>query len=159
MHLSNWMLTDPRLNPVCAGCNNNHMNRLPGEISAVEVCGSVALVDVRVGARHYTATLLGMSEEVSGWQPGRPVVVAFTETEVALARNLSGTISLRNRMKGRVTAVERGKILSRVCFAVDGHEIAAVITSRSLDMFALSIGDEVEGLVKANEMNVVEAAP
>ncbi|MBV8665828.1 MAG: TOBE domain-containing protein [Burkholderiaceae bacterium] len=132
------------------------MNRLRGEISAIESCGSVALVDVRVGERRYAATLLGAGGKAASWRPGQAISLLFNETEVALAKNLTGLISLRNRLPGTVTAVERGQVLSRVCFDVDGIEVAAVITSRSLDMLALAIGDRVEGLVKANEMHVVE---
>jgi molybdate transport system regulatory protein len=135
------------------------MNRLPGRIASVEVCGSVALVDITVGERRYTATLLGMGEQVAAWHAGRPVTLLFRETEVALAKNLSGLISLRNRMKGIVTALEHGHLLSRVSFAVDGHVISSVITSRSLAMLGLAVGDEVEGLVKANEMNVMPEQP
>lgn len=130
------------------------MNRLPGRISGVEVCGSIALVDVMVGERRYTATLLGVSDEATAWEPGTPAVLLFKETEVALAKNLTGLISLRNRMKGVVTALEHGQVLSKVIFNVDGHAISAVITTRSSKLLQLAVGDEIEGLVKANEMNV-----
>jgi molybdate transport system regulatory protein len=130
------------------------MNRLPGLIAAVEACGSIALVDVMVGERRYTATLLG-AEEAPAWELGVPVALLFKETEVALAKNLSGLISLRNRMKGAVTALERGQILSKVKLDVNGHAISSVITTRSFDMLQLAIGDEIEGLVKANEMTIV----
>jgi molybdate transport system regulatory protein len=133
------------------------MNRLSGRIAAVEVAGSIALVDVAVGARRYTATLIGAGEEVAAWRESMPATLLFKETEVSLARNLSGLISMRNRLPGRVTAIERGSLLTRVCFEVDGDPIAAVITTRSCDMLQLAVGVEVEGLVKANEMSVFTA--
>ena len=130
------------------------MNRLAGRIAAVEVAGSIALVDVAVGARRFTATLIGAGEEVAAWHEAMPVTLLFKETEVSLARNLSGLISMRNRLPGRVTAIERGRLLTRVCFETDGHPLAAVITTRSCDMLQLAVGTEVEGLVKANEMSI-----
>ncbi|MDR3480750.1 MAG: TOBE domain-containing protein [Burkholderiaceae bacterium] len=131
------------------------MNRLPGRIAAVEVCGSVALVDVQVGLRSYAATVLGDGDAVAGWQVGAKVALLFKETEVALAKNLSGAISLRNRLKGVVTAIEYGQVLSKIVFEVDGRSIASVITTRSCKALQLALGDEIEGLVKANEMTVV----
>lgn len=130
------------------------MNRLSGQIAALEVEGSIALVDVTVGARRFSATLIGAGDEVAGWHQAMPVTLLFKETEVSLARNLSGLISMRNRLPGRVTAIERGRLLTRVRFEMDGNPVAAVITTRSCDMLALAVGDEVEGLVKANEMSV-----
>ncbi|HXA47406.1 MAG TPA: TOBE domain-containing protein [Burkholderiaceae bacterium] len=131
------------------------MNKVSGRIASLEVCGSIALVDVRVGENTYTATVLGEADVVSAWQVGAPVTLLFKETEVAVAKNLSGAISLRNRFKGVVTALEQGQVLSKVIFDVDGLTIASIITTRSAAQLQLALGDEIEGLVKANEMTIV----
>lgn len=131
------------------------MNRLSGSISNIEVHGSIALVDVSVGEHHFTATLIGAGEEVAGWLHGMPVTLLFKETEVSLARNLSGLISMRNRIPATVTAIERGKLLARVTLNFEGHRLESVITTRSSHALGLAVGDIVEGLVKANEMTLV----
>lgn len=131
------------------------MNRLPGIIDDVDVHGSIALVEVRVGEHHFTATLVGAGEEVSGWQPGRPATLLFKETEVSLAKNLSGLISMRNRIPCTVTAIERGRLLARVVLDFEGRRLESVITTRSSHALGLAVGDAVEGLVKANEMTLV----
>jgi molybdate transport system regulatory protein len=130
------------------------MNRLPGTISEVDVHGSIALVDVQVGGHRFTATLIGASEDASGWRPGRAVTLLFKETEVSLAKNLSGLISMRNRMPCTITAIERGKLLARVALDFEGHRLESVITTRSSHALGLAAGDVVEGLVKANEMTL-----
>jgi molybdate transport system regulatory protein len=135
------------------------MNRLPGQIAGVEAVGSIALVEVAVRARRYTATLIGAGSELASWPEGMPVTLLFKETEVALAKNLSGLISMRNRIPARIAAIERGQLLTRVTLDADGHTIESIITTRSSHSLALAVGDMVEGLVKSNEMNVVlEAA-
>lgn len=131
------------------------MNRLPGSIHAIEVHGSIALVDVDVGAHRFTATLIGASEEASGWTAGMPVTLLFKETEVSLAKNLSGLISMRNRLPCTVTAIERGKLLARVTLDFEGRKLESVITTRSTHALGLAVGDAVEGLVKANEMTLL----
>ncbi|HYD95480.1 MAG TPA: TOBE domain-containing protein [Noviherbaspirillum sp.] len=130
------------------------MNRLPGTISAVQAHGSIALVEVAVGAQRFTATLLGAGDEVQSWTPGRAATLLFKETEVSLAKNLSGLISMRNRIPCTVTAIERGTLLARVALDFDGHALESVITTRSSHALALEVGDAVEGLVKANEMTL-----
>jgi molybdate transport system regulatory protein len=131
------------------------MNRLPGKITAVEAAGSIALVEVAAGGHRFTATLIGASEEAASWLPGTAVTLLFKETEVSLAKNLSGLISMRNRIPGIVTAIERGRILTKVTLDAAGHNIESVITTRSSHLLELAVGDTVEGLVKANEMTLM----
>jgi molybdate transport system regulatory protein len=130
------------------------MNRLPGTIATIEAAGGIALVDVNVGARRYTALLVSTATEAARWCPGVRVTLLFQETEVSLAKNLSGQISMRNRLPGTIVAVERGRLLTKVMLDVDGYTVGAVVTTRSCDNLQLAVGDVVEGLVKANEMSL-----
>ncbi len=134
------------------------MNRLPGRIVAIERCGSIALVDVDAAGQRLTATLVGAGHEIAGWPAGMAVTLLFAETEVALAKNLSGLISMRNRLRATVVSLECGTVLARVGLDVDGHRLRSIITSRSARTLALAVGDQVEALVKANEMSLVPAA-
>lgn len=137
------------------------MNRLPGLIVSIDAHGSIMLVEVAMGMRRFSAMLVGDQEGrgSSAWATGMPVNLLFKETEVALAKNLSGLISMRNRMPATVAAVERGRLLTRVMLDIDGHAIASIITTRSADALRLMPGDAVEGLVKSNEMTVMPMLP
>lgn len=130
------------------------MNRLPGIISAVESVGSLALVDVEVGATRLAAMWVGVSDEFAQWAPGVSVTLLFKETEVALGKNLSGLLSLRNRMACTVMDLEYGQLLARVGLRFGEHTLSAVITRRSALHLDLKVGDTVEALVKANEMTI-----
>jgi molybdate transport system regulatory protein len=131
------------------------MNRLPGQITQVEAVGSITLVEVAVGERRFTATLIGAGEEVASWPSGMAVTLLFKETEVSLAKNLSGLISMRNRIPAKIAAIERGQLLTKVTLDADGHSIESIITTRSSHSLELAVGDTVEGLVKSNEMTLV----
>ena len=130
------------------------MNKLDGIILAIETKDSVSIVDVQVANRHLTATILGSAQEITQWKNGQKVSLYFSEMEVAIAKNLEGQISLRNRLLGIVTSISRGDLLTRVTFDIDGHAIHSVITTRSANTLQLQIGDSVEGLIKSNEMNL-----
>jgi molybdate transport system regulatory protein len=132
------------------------MNRLPGHITKLETAGSIALVEVAVGEQRFTATLVGAGEEVASWPAGMPVALLFKETEVSLAKNLSGLISMRNRIPAKIVAIERGQLLTKVTLDTDGHIIESIITTRSSHALALAVGDTVEGLVKSNEMTLMQ---
>ena len=128
------------------------MNRLRGTISAVESAGHVRLVDVNVNDTTFSAILLEATERL---HPGAAVTLAFKETEVSLAKNLSGLISLRNRLPARVRAVEKGQVLAKVTLDYQGVDVVSIITTRSAERLDLEAGDAVEALVKANEMTIL----
>jgi len=133
------------------------MNRLAGQIVAVDSHGSIALVDAVSAEQRFTAMLIGAGEEVAGWKPGMAVTLLFKEVEVSLARNLAGQISMRNRLAYTVVAVEQGRLMSKVLLDFRGYRIASVITTRSAQALEIAPGVTVEALIKANEMTVVPA--
>ncbi|RXZ44885.1 TOBE domain-containing protein [Crenobacter cavernae] len=137
------------------------MNRLQGEIVAVESVDGVTLVDVAVGGVGLTALLIGALSGAGALAAaralatGQTVTLGFQEAEVSLARELAGTISLRNALPCTVTRVERGRLLSQVTLDFQGTTLASIVTTRSADRLALAPGVEVTALVKANEMAIV----
>lgn len=128
------------------------MNRLRGKIAAIDTNHHMSLVDVVVGEDVFSATLLETPATAGYLKVGNPVTLLFKETEVSLAKNLSGLISLRNRLAVKVLGIERGDILSAVRLDYRGMPITSIVTTRSADRLQLAVGDAVEALVKANEV-------
>lgn len=134
------------------------MNSLRGRIISIESNDHVSLVDVDVMGDTFTATLLETPEDAPYLRLGNAVDVLFKETEVSLAKGLSGLISLRNRMNTTVKLVRSGVILSEVMLDYRGQQISSIITTRSIKRMDIKAGDEVEALVKANEVTLMEIA-
>ena len=132
------------------------MNILRGRITAIESNDHVSLVDVEVSGDSFTATLLETPEDAPYLRVGNVVDVLFKETEVSLAKNLSGLISLRNRVQTTVKQVRSGVILSEVVLDYRGRTISSIITTRSIKRLDIKPGDEIEAMVKANEMTLLE---
>ncbi|NNM69949.1 MAG: TOBE domain-containing protein [Gallionella sp.] len=132
------------------------MNRLTGTITAIESNDHLSLVDVISGRDTYTAMLLETPRSAPHLKVGNTVAILFKETEVSLAKGLEGQISLRNRVRGTVRQIRRGDILCEVLLDRDGQTLTSIITTRAATRLALHIGDEVEALVKANEVSLVE---
>lgn len=128
------------------------MNQLKGKIVAVQHNNHMSLVDVGIGDDMFTATLLETPETAPYLKTGEWVTLLFKETEVSLAKNLSGEISLRNRFPATVRHIERGALLSAVRLDYRGEALLSIITTRAVERLQLEVGDEVEALVKANEM-------
>jgi molybdate transport system regulatory protein len=134
------------------------MNKLRGRISRIEYNDHVSLVDVDVSGDHFTATLLETPDDAPYLRVGNVVDVLFKETEVSLAKGLSGLISLRNRVLTTVKLVRGGVILSEVVLDYRGQTISSIITTGSIRRMDIKQGDEVEALVKANEVTLMEVA-
>lgn len=132
------------------------MNRLRGQITAILSSEDLALVDVAVGPDSLSAVLLVSLEEEPLLQVGQRVDLCFKETELGLAKNLQGSISLRNRLPVRVEEIRRGVVLSEIRLDYCGQLLRSVITSRSVDRLALRPGDWLEALIKANEVAILE---
>lgn len=132
------------------------MNYLLGQISGIDRAGSIALVDVNYGNLSLCASIMGDAGALGKWQCGQTVQLGFHEMEVAIAKNWSGQISLRNRLPGVIVELEFGEILTRVwfCLLQDDTRVSAVITTRSARHLQLQCGDQIEGLVKSNEIDL-----
>ena len=132
------------------------MNKLPGIIVKIQQSGAILLVDIEVEEQLFSALLIESTARHDWIKTGKTVGVVFKETEVSLAKNLSGQISLRNRMKCTVQKIERGSLLSKIVLKYRNYTVCSVITTRSADALQLAIGNEVEALVKANEVSLMK---
>jgi molybdate transport system regulatory protein len=132
------------------------MNKLTGIISKIQQSGAILLIDVDVDGHGFSAMLIESVTQPNWLEAGKTIELVFKETEVSLAKNLSGMISMRNRMKCTVLKIERGELLSKVDLKFKEHTIASAITTRSVDALDLKIGEEVEALVKSNEVSLMK---
>jgi molybdopterin-binding protein len=132
------------------------MNRLLGTIAAIESNEHLSLVDVVAGQDTFTAMLMETPLNAPYLKVGNTVAILFKETEVSLAKNLSGQISLRNIIRGTVRQIRRGDILCEVVLDRTGQTITSIITTRAVKRLELQEGDEVDALVKANEVSLME---
>lgn len=132
------------------------MNRLTGTITQIQQSGTVLLVDIDVHGHCFSALLIEASSRPSWILEGETIDLAFKETEVSLARNLQGTISTRNRMMCKVTHVERGVLISKITLAFQSYRLVSAVTTRALDSLHITKGDDLEALVKANELTLIK---
>ncbi|HNX54405.1 MAG TPA: TOBE domain-containing protein [Prolixibacteraceae bacterium] len=132
------------------------MNRLPATIRSIQHSEAILLIDVSVENELFSALLIESGTQPTWLREGETVDVVFKETEVSLAKNLSGQISTRNRMKCSVLAIDRGELLSKVKLLYQNHVIYSAITTRSVDSLKLKEGDLVEALLKSNEVSLMK---
>jgi len=131
------------------------MNKIKGRIIGIESSKAMSLVRIGSGEDVFYSLILETPETAPHLKTGVIVDVVFKETEVAIGKDLSGLISLKNRIRSRVRLVEIDKILAKVVLDYNGQDIVSIITAGSAERLCLKEGDEVEWLVKSNEVSLL----
>lgn len=127
------------------------VNRIAATLLALEHDSGVSLISAEAHGQAFYAMLVSDAPPLA---PGAAISLLFKETEVAIARNLQGEISLRNRVPGVIASLEPGHLLSRIGIHFADQLVYAVITTGSVERMQLAPGVAVEWLVKANEMGI-----
>ncbi|HYG39923.1 MAG TPA: TOBE domain-containing protein [Cytophagales bacterium] len=130
------------------------MNKLKGIVSGIRSSGELSLVEIKVFEDILTAVVLDHTGIY--FAKGKEVHILFKETEVALAVELSGKISLRNKLICRILAIEKGAILTSVKLDYNGLVITSIITTPSAELLALKTESTVTAFVKTNELMLME---
>ncbi len=132
------------------------MNKLTGKVVLVESSPHMSMVDIDVDGDTFNSIVLETPATATYLKAGSSVTLLFKETEVSIGKNLTGLISLRNRFKATVKQMEKSDILTKVFLHYKGKEIISIISTRSGQRMGLADGDEVEWLVKTNEISLLK---
>lgn len=132
------------------------MNKLPGTITQIQQSGAILLVDVKVETQIFSALMIESALWPEWLVENGMVDVVFKETEVSLAKGLSGQISLRNRIKCSVLEINRGDLLIKVILKFLDYTLVSAITPRAVDSLQLRVGDGIEALIKSNEVSLIK---
>lgn len=128
------------------------MNRFKGQIVHIDPNGIMSLVQVQVGEDIFTSVVMDTPSTAGYLKVDSDVQIIVQETEVVLAKDLSGSISMRNCFNALVKAVQRMQIISRVIMDYQDQEIISIITVGSTDRLDINPGDTVQWLVKSNQV-------
>ena len=132
------------------------MNILQGKISQIESSQRMSLIGIDVDGDTFSSIILEGQKTDLNYREGDLVNLLFKETEVGIAKNLSGQISFRNRFSAKIKTIEKGLILARVFLDYKSRSIESIISTRSANDMNLKENDPVEWLVKSNEMSLMK---
>ncbi len=130
------------------------MNKLQGTIVNIESSEQMSIVEVDVKGDIFSSIVLETPTTAAYLKIGARVTLLFKETEVSIAKNLSGRISIRNRAQSSVKKIEKREILTTVILDYKGREITAIISTKSANRLELKKDEDVEWLVKTNEISL-----
>ncbi len=102
-------------------------------------------------------TLKMMSLDLSSnIQIGKKVRLSVKPSNISIAKNFTGEISLSNQLVAIIQNIENGKLLSSVSLKISDFLLESIITVDSSKRMNLQIGDEVKILIKASNLSIEE---
>lgn len=132
------------------------MNRIEARVSRIERTDNLSIVAFEAQGFELRMMALGLNVPVS---IGSDVVLGVKATNVALAKQLRGELSISNRLKATVESVRNGNLLSSVVLRVGETPMECITTRDAAEQMALEEGDEVVALIKASELSILEVKP
>ena len=89
-------------------------------------------------------------------QVGKKVKLSVKPTNISIAKNLIGEISLSNQIVATIENLENGQLLSSIILKVHNTILESIITVDSSKRMNLQIGESVTILIKASNLSIDE---
>ena len=89
-------------------------------------------------------------------QIGKKVKLAVKPTNISIAKNLFGEISLSNQIVVNIKNVENGQLLSSIILEVNDTTFESIITADSSKRMNLQKNEQVTILIKASDLSIME---
>ncbi len=128
------------------------MNNLVGEISNIKSDEHFSIVEMIVDGIIFKSIIIETPETVPFLKTGNKISIMFKESEVSIAKDLKGRISLQNKIPCIIKEIEKGKLLSKIILDFNSRKIVSVITTGAVEQLELKENDDVLALVKTNEV-------
>ena len=134
------------------------MNEINAVIKSIQTEGNVSVVVAQGAGIAFHSMVIDTPETANYLQNGKPVIVVFKESAVSIAKNISGALSIRNRIPCTVSGVQKGDVLTTVKLDCKGHVLESLITTDAAKELGLQTGDSVEALIKTTDISLQQAA-
>ena len=89
-------------------------------------------------------------------QVGKKVKLSVKPTNISIAKNLIGEISLSNQIVATIQSLENGQLLTSVILKINDTLLESIITVDSSKRMNLQIGEVVTILIKASNLSIGE---
>ena len=131
-------------------------NQLDATIESVDAGPAMTTVRALINGGHIiTAAITTEAATDLQLRAGSPIRVLIKSTEVSVASDPVGRVSIRNLLPGRIVAVDHGEVMSTVKIDIGSDQVlTAAITKESAQELDLEAGAPVTALIKATNVAV-----
>ena len=127
------------------------MNKLSARVEKIDKTDNLHVITCKLGCQTIKVVSLELQESL---QIGSSVELSVKSTNISLAKNLTGELSIVNQLTAKVTAIDKGSLLCAVQVELEGFSLECLLTVEATLSMGLSVGDDVTVLVKGSEVFV-----
>lgn len=129
------------------------MSQLVATIKKINSVDNLNIVEFDFDGITLKMMSLDLDKEI---QINKKVKLSVKPSNVIIAKNLFGEISLSNQLVATIQSIENGELLSSVILKVNETTFESLITVDSSKRMNLQVGEEVQILIKASNLSIQE---
>lgn len=130
------------------------MNQLSATIDSIRSSDMLTHMTTRYKS-HTLHLLLAEPSDMNDYTD-KDIILVFKETEVILMKDISETTG--NQLRGRVTMIESGEILTQITTEVDGSFIQALVPTHIYNDLNISTGQPIICMVNPSDISILRSA-
>ena len=129
------------------------MSQLVATIKKINSVDNLNIVEFDFNGLTLKMMSLDLNDDV---QVGKKVKLSVKPTNISIAKNLIGEISLSNQIVATIQSLENGQLLTSVILKINDTLLESIITVDSSKRMNLQIGEVVTILIKASNLSIGE---
>ncbi len=129
------------------------MNLTPALITDIQSVDNISVVSFK--ALHQTMRMMSL-ELNDSLHVGSEVILGVKATNISLAKEITGLLSISNRLEVTIERLDMGTLLCSIKFKFEEQIWESIITRNSALRMDLKAGDKITALVKSSELSIVE---
>jgi molybdopterin-binding protein len=129
------------------------LNHIKAVVTKIETIDYLSVVSFEADNQPLRMMALGLNVPI---EVGSKVTLGAKATNIALAKNLSGMISMSNQLNCVVEKLNKGSLLCSVKLSFNDSILESITTLASALEMDIEVGDKIVALIKASELSVLE---
>ena len=129
------------------------MNRITAIVTALESINNISIVNFKAADQSMTMMALELDNRLS---VGSCVILGVKASNISLAKELNGLLSISNQLPITIERINHGKLLSSIKFSFAGSLIESIITKKSALRMDLQVSTRSIALIKSSELSILE---
>ena len=129
------------------------MSQLVATIKKINSVDNLNIVEFDFNGLTLKMMSLDLNDDV---KIGKKVKLSVKPSNISIAKNLTGEISLSNKIVATIQSLENGQLLTSVILKINDTILESIITVDSSKRMNLQIGEVVTILIKASNLSIEE---
>ncbi|MDX9744251.1 MAG: TOBE domain-containing protein [Arcobacteraceae bacterium] len=127
------------------------MSQLVATIKKINSVDNLNIVEFDFNGLTLKMMSLDLNDDV---KIGKKVELSVKPSNISIAKNLIGEISLSNQIVATIQSLENGQLLTSVILKINDTLLESIITVDSSKRMNLQIGEVVTILIKASNLSI-----